>query len=350
MRPLVDGLIAGLRALLALIGQLPAIFAALLDLLRSIWRYLRLRKRRQRERCECCIELPPSVYRRPDPLLYSQSFLMAQGLAVTWDNPDIDLYRGGVPVPSSGLLPDTEYVVRVRVWNGSFHAPAVGLPVHLSYLSFGAGTVSHPIGMTNVDLGVKGSAQCPVVAQLTWRTPATAGHYCLQARLEWTDDANPDNNLGQENVEVGVAHSPAAFVLAVGNRAGTERRFEVEIDTYALPGPRPCEEDPGPPPAGRDARGAPPSRLAESRIRWRRALEEQGYGSFPPGDDWEIAIEPQQFALDAGQERSVQVSIEPRDPAFSGSQPFNVHVFASGRQDADRRLVGGVTLLVERGS
>src|SRR5688572_16425199 len=33
--------------------------------------------------------LPPSIHKRPDPLLYSQFFLMAQGLAVTWDNPDI---------------------------------------------------------------------------------------------------------------------------------------------------------------------------------------------------------------------------------------------------------------------
>jgi hypothetical protein len=272
---------------------------------------------------------------------------MANGLAVTWDNPDIQLYRAGAPVASSALEPDTEYVVRVRVWNGSFHAPAVGLPVHLSYLSFGAGTTSHPIGTTHVDLGVKGSSQCPVFAELPWRTPAVAGHYCIQARLEWADDANPDNNLGQENVEVGVAHSPADFQVTVENRAAVQRRFEVEVDTYALPGRRPCAEDPGPPPPGR-GRGAPRSRLEESRGRWARVSKEQAYGAFAPGDAWSIVIEPQTFSLGAGDQRIVAVSIEPLDPEFHGSQPFNVHVFSTGRRD-ERTLVGGVTLLVQRG-
>ena len=38
-------------------------------------------------RNDCCIQLPPDVYKRADPLIYSQYYLMAQGLAVTWDNP-----------------------------------------------------------------------------------------------------------------------------------------------------------------------------------------------------------------------------------------------------------------------
>jgi hypothetical protein len=347
MQAVAAGIIAGLRALLALIGQLPGILVALADLLRNLWRWL-TRKHRPRERCECCVDLPPSVYRRPDPLLYSQTYLMAKALAVTWDNPDIQLFRNGSPVASSGLLPDTEYAVRIRVWNGSFHAPAAGLPVHLLYLSFGAGVVSHPVGTTFVDLGVKGSAQCPAFAQLTWRTPAAPGHYCLQARLDWADDANPDNNLGQENVEVGVAHSPATFNFTVGNRVAIARRFQIEVDAYTVPGPGPCDEEIGPPPPGTRERGAAPSRLAESQARWERALKDQAYGLHPVGEGWSIAIDPAEFGLDAGEERPVSVSIEPTDPAFAGRQPFNVHVFATGPQDA-RRLVGGVTLYVERG-
>ena len=35
------------------------------------------------------IKIPSHTYRRPDPLIYSQTYLMSQGLSVTWDNPDI---------------------------------------------------------------------------------------------------------------------------------------------------------------------------------------------------------------------------------------------------------------------
>src|ERR1700687_2116058 len=35
------------------------------------------------------IRVPSDVYKRPDPLIYAQYFLRSQGLAVTWDNPDI---------------------------------------------------------------------------------------------------------------------------------------------------------------------------------------------------------------------------------------------------------------------
>ena len=33
------------------------------------------------------VHLPSTIYKRPDPLIYSQYFLMSKGLAVTWDNP-----------------------------------------------------------------------------------------------------------------------------------------------------------------------------------------------------------------------------------------------------------------------
>src|SRR4051794_15988414 len=50
-----------------------------------------------------CTRIPDRVYRRPDPLLYAQWYLLAQGLAVTWDNPDIEIQQGGVPVSSESL-------------------------------------------------------------------------------------------------------------------------------------------------------------------------------------------------------------------------------------------------------
>src|SRR4029077_13272713 len=72
-----------------------------------------------------CLTITRDIYRRPDPLIYSQLYIVNQGLAVTWDNPDIHLENGGIFVPSSSLAPDTEYDVVARIWNGSTEAPAV---------------------------------------------------------------------------------------------------------------------------------------------------------------------------------------------------------------------------------
>ena len=71
------------------------------------------------------VHLPSTIYKRPDPLIYSQYFLMARGFAVTWDNPDIWLTElpapdgTMVPVPSHALLPGHVYRIHARIYNGS---------------------------------------------------------------------------------------------------------------------------------------------------------------------------------------------------------------------------------------
>jgi hypothetical protein len=325
---------------------------------REIWRALgklvgrlaRCERRQPRVREDCCLHLPADVYKRPDPLIYAQYYLMKMGLAVTWDNPDIDLFEPdamaanglGAPVASSALQPDHAYRVRIRVWNGSYDAPAVGLPVHLSYLSFGAATTSTPVASRLVDLGVKGSPHCPAYAHFDWRTPG-AGHYCLQARLEWADDANPDNNLGQENVQVGELHSPAEFQFALRNDASVRRRFVIEADTYRLPALPPCGSAEAPTTLARNQ-----SRLAESRARWQRTRDSQAYGRFPVPAGWRVAISPDEIAIAPGEERQIHVAIEPMDSATRAPMTFNVHAFALHDGGA-RSLAGGVTLEV-RGS
>ncbi len=179
-----------------------------------------------------------------------------------------------------------------------------------------------------------------------------AGHYCLQARLDWADDANPDNNLGQENTDVGTAHSPAFFTFKVRNDAGSRRLFELEADMYHLPVPRLCGPEDEPPPRvdGEKARRrgtTVPGRLSESRARWKRALAEQRYGLFPITAAWMVDLEPQSFVLDSGTEVDVKARIEPMDSAVSGAQSFNVHAFATDG-NGNRVLQGGVTLTVER--
>lgn len=296
----------------------------------------------QSRRNPCCLQLP-DVYVRPDPLIYAQYYLMSQGLAVTWDNPDIVLFDNGVAVSSQSLKPDHLYEVRVRVWNGSYSAPAVGVEVTLSYLTFGIATTSTAVGTTSINLGAKGSAQHPAFAIFHWRTPAERGHYCLQAQLYWHDDANPDNNLGQENVMVGELASPAHFVFTVRNDASVERRFVFDADTYQLTPPPPCDD------AYRRRFGDGTqfaTRIAESRARWEWARGAMSYGSFPVPDDWSVAM-PAELSLGAGEQHAIEVTIEPRDPDFRGSAAFNIHGFVLGPDDT-RRLVGGVTLTVTR--
>ncbi len=324
---------------------LKAIFATVCMLLCRLARGQRLPSPAQND---CCIQLPPDIYKRADPLLYAQYYLMAQGLAVTWDNPDIDVFDAGTLV-TGGLQIAHRYRVRVRVWNGSYDAPAVGVGVALSFLSFGVQTVSHPIASTGVNLGAKGTFDCPAYAEFDWTTPAVGGHYCLQAQLSWGDDANPDNNLGQKNINVAQLQSPAKFAFTVRNEASVARRFQIEADSYGLPKLRPCTPEP-PDDLGRgsDLANTPKSRLVESKARWARALGEQAYGRFPVPEDWSVIIVPNRISLQPRQEAEVAVEIEPKHAAFSGSQTFNFHVFAISESGL-RTMTGGVTLVATKG-
>lgn len=319
-----SNLISGLREICRAIG---AIFSAL--------RHGRVPTARRLDRTGCCIELPPGIYKRADPLIYAQYYLMSQGLAVTWDNPDVTILDGTVPV-TGPLKPHYRYTIQVRIWNGSYDTPAVGMVVELSYLSFGVQTLSHPIGVGAVNLGAKGTAECPAFFQMPWQTPAVGGHYCIQARLLWFDDANPDNNLGQKNVAVASLSSPAHFSFTIRNDASVAFRFQLELDTYTLPELPDCGEE--------SDRTQRQTRLEESRARWELARRTQGYGQFPVPLDWRVALEPQTFALETSEERIVEAIFEPASSSFKGRMSFNVHAFVLMEHEK-RHLAGGVTLV-----
>lgn len=337
------------KGLVGFFKHLPQMLLLLLHLPWQLWLLILyicrhgLRCLKPRPRCKNEIDLPPEVHKRADPMLYSQQWLMSMGVAVTWDNPDIQLYQANAPVSSDLLEKDTDYEVRVRVWNNAYDAPAPGLPVHLTYFGFGAGPSGTYLGKKIIDLGAKGTSQCPAFASFIWRTPSTEGHYCLQARLDWADDANPNNNLGQENTNVGTMHSPAHFEFRAKNNASVRRKFMYEVDDYRLPDLSPCEQQ-------NDDRRKPGSRLRESRARWDKTLAAQGYGKFTGWtSDWEVKIEPEKETPDAGEEIRVKVSIESKKPDFKGRKPFNIHVFGRPEnENARREFVGGVTLYVER--
>jgi hypothetical protein len=278
-----------------------------------------------------CQPVPSTIYRRPDPLIYDQYYLMGLGLPVTWDNPDIHIERGGVTVDPHALEPKTEYDVVARVWNGSTQAPAVQLPVRFSFLTFGVGTTSTDIGTATVDLGVKGSAMCPAFARQLWTTPDGPGHYCVQAFLDWADDANPLNNLGQTNTDVRPLNSPrAAFAFPVHNGGRRIQRVKLRADGYTLRPPGPCDEPP--------AQSA--DMPAEERDRRMRSALAQHAGQAGLPDGWEVRTEPSEFALESGE--STEVVVEATAPeGFEGRVAFNVNAFDGAV------LLGGATLYVE---
>ncbi len=277
--------------------------------------------------------VPAKTYRRPDPLIYCQTYLMAQGVAVTWDNPDIRLERKGKVVPSHALKAGTDYEIVARVWNGSDEAPAIDLPVRFSYLEFGIGTVRHELGVGKVDdLPVKGAPGLPAFARFGWKTPSAPGHYCLQVELEWPDDANPANNLGQENTDVQALNSPRArFVVPVRNDAPVRRRLTFEVDSYAIGELAPC------PPGPRD--GDVTSARAREAHR-RRALARHTRGAHPVPEGWTVEFGPEELTLSPGEQIELSVEVVAPD-GFEGRQGFNLNAFA------EDRLVGGVTLTAE---
>jgi hypothetical protein len=272
--------------------------------------------------------VPAAIYKRPDPLLYSQAWMAARGLAVNWDNPDITVLR--VPGPNlppqpaqaHALAPNQPHLIRARIWNGSTEAPAVNLLVRFFYLTFGIGAHRERIGeMLLPDLPVKGAAGLPRVAEMPWTTPAAAGHYCLQVELVWTDDADQGNNVGQTNLDIKALNSPnATFTFPVRNDGLHPARLRMTVDAYRFPAPEDC---------GETAAGQPRDRLARHRPE---------ANALPAGWSVDVAWRAEDV-LAAGEERPVTVKVTAPD-GFTGALDVNVNAF-------DReRLVGGVTLRV----
>lgn len=346
--------IDGWQALLALIGQF-------LAMLRRCLKRLDLTHDRKNRDPSRCSPIRRPEFKRPDPLIYSQSYLMSLGLAVTWNNPDMTLEKASGPlqpnappdpsktVSSYDLEPDKDYDVVARIWNGSTAAPVVGLPVRFKFFGFGIGTQGQAIGDAMTDLGVKGGPGCPAFARVRWRTPATPGHYCIQAFLDWFDDLNPANNLGQENTNVGVAQSPAKFTFRLRNQREERQPFRFVTDTYTLPRRNPCRA------VDRDREKAARDEKRQRNLDERMPPVAGRPETFPPPDippghalgshqvptGWSITIEPASPVLAAGEEIDIKVAIEPPG-GFTGRKSFNIHAFdAIG-------LAGGVTLHVEK--
>lgn len=297
------------------------LIAAICAIIRRLCRRCKLSERERRRSPDQCVPINDPAFKRPDPLIYSQFYLMSLGIGITWDNPDIQLFEGNAPVSSSDLKADTDYEIVARVWNNSTEAPVVGLPVRFSYLSFGAGTVSNPISVDHIDLGVKGGANHPAFAKATWHTPP-AGHYCIQVLLDWLDDANPQNNLGQENTTVGKLASPANFTFAQGNPTKERLEYRFEADAYRIPPKNPCRD------------------VQDPAVKKREVMARHDRKKYPLPDGWSVVFSPATPLLAPGTEETISVTVNAPD-GFVGTQAINVQAFNR------YGLAGGVTLYVE---
>ncbi|HKS21285.1 MAG TPA: hypothetical protein VJZ76_00695 [Thermoanaerobaculia bacterium] len=335
-----------------LTGALYALFigwiAGLVELISDICERRRHRERlaEKGKKYKRCQVIPPDVYKRPDPLIYSQYYLKSLGLAVTWDNPDIQLYAIGpdpndrTAVSSNALEKDTDYEIRATIYNGSTSAPAVGMRVDFSFLSFGIGTVSNPIGSAVVDLPVKAAPGHPAVAAQLWHTPKEKGHYCIQVKLNWADDANPNNNLGQENTNVGIAHSPALFDFEVFNGDVVSKTVTLVADAFKIPDPVDCEELVL---AQERTKEGDADDQKDARAEWCVSIARRhDPAQFPVPQGWTVKIEPQTFDLLPEHTQQVHVEITPPD-SFHGIQPININGF-----DQNQQMLGGVTLYTQR--
>lgn len=307
---------------LALVRFLRQLFARLRELRRGN----RPSERERKAAKTRCVPIQDPAFVRPDPLIYSQRYLAAHGLKYSWDNPDIRLFLGSTPVGSHDLKPHTTYNVVVRVWNASTDCPVVDMPVHLSFLSFGVGTVSHPIQSRKVDVGVKGGANNPSLVVIPWTTPDEAGHFCLQALLDPVADVDFGNNLGQHNTDVVASHSPATSSFVLRNDTRIERAFTFVIDAYEVGRPEPCPDRPG------------------YDLDQDPAARHRADHPLPAG--WAVEVVPANPTLAPGAAVSVVATVTP-PAAFTGSQVANVH--AVYREFHEEQLAGGVTITVTGG-
>lgn len=350
------------------------------------------RKCKNKQRPSGCFVVPPDVARAPDPCIYSQTYLRAQGLSVTWNNPDIQITTlEGAPVESSELEPDTDYLVVATIHNASFDA-ALGVEVICVYRPWSFGTEDRvPIetdddgnaAMRVIHIGAWGASQ----ASFRWRTPALAPgedrkHYCIQVECYHPADREPNNNLGQENTNIVRTASPATIDIPIQNLKDRRQDIRIEFDEYSIPSDkiviplsridRAAKTDQrrllkSSIRADSTARGSIGSARRSAHIRLReetrRGKRERKYtvhsyshgaelrarngiGKFPLDKNWELRIDQladSVITLDPKAEAILKVDIEPNATVAAGSKKqININAI-----NEDGTLLGGVTLTVE---
>jgi hypothetical protein len=329
------------RALLAVLSLIPAAFLAVIPLLIRRGGAI-VEKARHEDDVYPCLPIPADVWLQPDAYLYSQPALMAMGMAVTWDNPDVRILDGaGHAVGSHDLLPSTLYRIQATIHNRSAAAPAPGMPVIFAPTGFGAGApILTPIG-TVIDLPVQGAPGEPALAEVTWMTPPTAGHFCIVISAVWPDDANPVDNIGQHNTVIRTAAPREQLTITVPVFGLLEggATLHAAVDAYALPRAPILPVEAGP----NTLADRPTEPSSDDERRLAAIVAANARGRFPAPEEWRAAVTPGEVALEAGASRDLEFSATvPGDASAGSEQRFNVIV-----TDAESdRLVGGVTVVI----
>ena len=280
-----------------------------------------------------CLPIPEGVWLRPDAYLYSQRLLMGLGMAVTWDNPDVMLTdMAGNIVGSHDLLPSTDYRITAQIHNKSPDAPAPGLLVVFTLLSFGAGgPPRQSIGSTVINLPVRAAPGEPAAASVVWTTPAAADHYCIEIDCSWPDDAFPIDNVGQHNTVIRAAAANERLLIEipiwqVRDQVHEGAQLVVALDGYQLPS-RPLLR----------REGELAAAFAE-RIKLANRADRH-----PADAAWVPALSAHSVAMAPGS-TSVTFSATVSSTANIGDEAhFNISV----HDPADRRVVGGATVIVQ---
>ena len=133
---------------------------------------------------------------------------------VTWNNPDIQLYEGTVPIESNNLSVNKTYKIQAKIVNNSSFT-AQSAKVIFKWALYGAGQNSQ--AWTDIDTVTVNVPPGGAYAEITdWKPPST-GHVCLRVHIYHVEDIEDSNNIGQENCHVGIATSPAKVPFVIYN-------------------------------------------------------------------------------------------------------------------------------------
>jgi len=331
-----------------LLTALPDLIKIIVERIRDACRW---QKRYGDKRPVDCLPVPAGIYLRPDPSIYSQSYLMSLGMAVTWENPDVSLTDLAANVIGShDLLPSTKYIVKATIHNRSNDAPAPGMPVNFSLISFGiGGNTVQEIGTTSVNLPVRGAPGEPALATMTWTTPPVPGHYCILIDAIWPpkDDANPLDNTGTENTVIrgGKPGKALVFTIPVRNTLQGTRKLNVHLNSYVLP-----ERSILPSSNSRNAGGLPegarrPGVLGSTtESLLQRIIAANAEGRFPAPADWIPELSHRELTLESEGTVDLLFTVTvPLTAPVNEEQRFNIAV----TDDSKHQLVGGVTIICQ---
>ena len=377
----------------AAVVALAFLIAAIPLFLAWLWRMIqRLRKgdwrdEQEEEQKDCHVPFPEDMMRRPDPCIYSQFYLTAQGIPVTWDNPDIWVAKAATPgtiePDSYNLEDDTDYIVFVQVHNAGADL-ALGVRVRLVYRPWSFNSpdlvpvetdASGNEAFRTINVTPMGST----VTTFKWRTPKVeaggSAHYCLQAILSHPMDTNTGNNLGQENTQVlDTDGQSAKIVIPLHNPGREARRFTIAATAYAIEEKETVElrlkYNRGRPPKdvvtrvldhvprmAFDARPLPGSSLEIPGVAWPadRAIVKARYVgmddlrdrllkqdvSLPAGFGFDIAGYDNGITLAAKETRDIEITITPAGAAPGTRHSINILARGEGGY-----LAGGATILL----